>query len=151
MSSALWATSVFNRQSPGFWRANRRREPEGVEGQVPRLHRRQYNMMAAGRVQRGLNEVSGLRQLPIAAQTYVMLIHSAYKAFAQASGWADRTDGRLTAVAQAGYGVLAQRNPSVSTSVRGRAVEPAVVNALRKFSRQDAPLVPLAGLRCVSD
>jgi hypothetical protein len=90
MTSALWATSVFN---PPI------NLDSGVQTDAASLKTlkakyagctaAQYNMMAAGAFNSGDSAVLGCTSYNARAQTYVTFITQHYKQFAQASGWPD--------------------------------------------------------------
>jgi hypothetical protein len=90
MTSALWATSVFN---PTI------NLDEGIKTDVDSLKALekkypgctpiQYNMMAAGAFNSGTGAITGCGGYNARAQAYVTAITAHYHKFATAAGWPD--------------------------------------------------------------
>ncbi len=90
MTSALWATSVFN---PTInLDAGVQTDTDSLKAlkkKYPGCTAAQYNMMAAGAFNSGDDAITGCGMYNARAQEYVTAITSHYAEFAQEAGWAD--------------------------------------------------------------
>jgi hypothetical protein len=90
MSSAQWATSVFN--PPINLDSGVQTDAESrksLKAKYAGCTDAQYNMMAAGAFNSGDSAVLGCTSYNTRAQTYVTFITQHYKQFAAAAGWPD--------------------------------------------------------------